>query len=122
MLQRLRLVPRRLGLPRLPLRRPSSEATGNDVWLFTGCVMDAWLRPTHVAAVKVITATGAGVALPGRGADCCGALHAHAGPHPPGPAPGRRVMAAMPGDAPDRRRLGRVRRGTEGLRPPARHG
>ena len=41
--QRLRLVPKRFGIPRLPLRRvPTVEATGSDVWLFTGCVMDAW--------------------------------------------------------------------------------
>ena len=40
--QRLRLVPRRLGLPGLPIRRvPRVESTGNDVWLFTGCVMDS---------------------------------------------------------------------------------
>jgi len=39
--QRLHLVPRRLGLSRLPVRRPAAlRATGADVWLFTGCVMD----------------------------------------------------------------------------------
>ena len=99
-LQRLRLVPRRLGLPPLPLRRPKLRATGNDVWLFTGCVMDAWLRPTHVATVKVITATGTGVALPGWGADCCGALHIHSGLTRQAQHLARRVMAAFPGDAP----------------------
>ena len=64
--QRLHLVPRRLGLPPLPLRRPRLRSSGDDVWLFTGCVMDAWLRPTHAATLKVIEATGAGVRLPGR--------------------------------------------------------
>src|SRR3954471_21762878 len=81
--QRLRLVPRRLGqrvgLPRLPLRRPKLASSGADAWLFTGCVMDAWQRPTHAAAQRVMEATGAGVALPGAGAACCGALHVHAG-------------------------------------------
>src|SRR5437879_1182114 len=87
--QRLGLLPGRLGLPRLPLRRPrlrSSGAVGpgggpgdTDAWLFTGCIMDAWMRPTHAAALRVMHATGAGVALPGSGAACCGALHVHAG-------------------------------------------
>jgi glycolate oxidase iron-sulfur subunit len=98
--QRLRLVPRRLGLPRLPLRERPLEATGTDVWLFTGCVMDAWQRDVHRAAVAVLTAVGAGVALPGRGGDCCGALHVHAGLVPAARTLAERVMASMPGDAP----------------------
>ncbi len=99
-LQRARLVPRRVGLPPLPLRRPRLQATGDDVWLFTGCVMDAWLRPTHVATMQVIAATGTRVALPGRGASCCGALHVHAGLIKPARRLARRTMAALPGDAP----------------------
>jgi glycolate oxidase iron-sulfur subunit len=98
--QRLHLVPRRLGLPPLPLRRPQLHSSGDDVWLFTGCVMDAWLRPTHAATIKVIEATGAGVRLPGRGADCCGALHTHAGLTRQARRLARRVMRAFPGDAP----------------------
>ena len=48
--QRLRLVPRPAGLARLPLRRGRRvRSTGDDVWLFTGCVMDAWMRDTHRA-------------------------------------------------------------------------
>src|SRR3954454_10716169 len=40
--QRLRLVPKRAGLARLPLRRGTAvSSTGADVWLMTGCVMDA---------------------------------------------------------------------------------
>ena len=93
--QRARLMPR-MGLPRLPVRRAPLRPTGDDVWLFTGCVMDAWQRPVHQAALDVLTAMGVGVALPGPGAACCGALHAHAGRpfdvHP--------VISAMPGDAP----------------------
>src|SRR5882757_8578314 len=61
--QRLRLVPRRLGLPRLPLRQRPLVATGTDVWLFTGCVMDAWQRDVHAATMAVLAAVGAGVAL-----------------------------------------------------------
>jgi len=98
--QRLHLVPRRLGLPPLPLRRSRLRSSGDDVWLFTGCVMDAWLRPTHAATLKVIEATGAGVRLPGGGADCCGALHTHAGLTRPARRLARRVMRAFPGDAP----------------------
>ena len=77
--QRLRLVPRRLGLPPLPLRARPLPATGTDAWLFTGCVMDAWMRPVHAAAVRVMTATGAGVRPTPDRAGCCGALAAHAG-------------------------------------------
>ena len=128
-LQRLHLVPARLGLPRLPLRRPrlrpgdtagpggrpigtagpggrpiGTAGVGGrppepDAWLFTGCVMDAWMRPTHAAALRVMHATGARVALPGPGGDCCGALHVHAGLRRQAEALARRVMASMPGDA-----------------------
>src|SRR5207245_10942220 len=72
--QRLGLVPRRLGLTRLPLRRRPLQETGSDVWLFTGCVMDAWQRPVHEAALAVLGAAGAGVALPRAGGDCRGRL------------------------------------------------
>ena len=98
--QRLLLVPRRLGLPRLPLRRPRLEASGNDVWLFTGCVMDAWMRDTHAAVKRVLEATRTGVALPGAGAACCGALHVHAGLRDDARRLAERTMRAMPGEAP----------------------
>jgi len=102
--QRARLVPpalaRRLSLPRLPLRQPPLVASGTDVYLFTGCVMDAWQRHVHAAAQGVIEATGAGVALPGVGGDCCGALHVHAGLTDEAKRLAVRVMSSMPGDAP----------------------
>ena len=62
--------------------------------------MDAWQRETHRAALRVMDAAGAHPALPGRGADCCGALHAHAGRVDEARRLARRVMASMPGDAP----------------------
>lgn len=99
--QRLRLVPtRRLGLPRLPLRRPRLRPSGDDVWLFTGCVMDAWLRHTHAAVQRVLEAAGAGVALSPPGAACCGALHLHAGLADDARRLAQRVVGSMPGDAP----------------------
>jgi len=98
--QRVHLVPKRLGLPRLPLREPPLAATGTDAWLFTGCVMDAWQRGVHRAAIAVLAAAGVGVALPGRGGDCCGALHVHAGLVPAAQSLAERVMASMPGGAP----------------------
>lgn len=98
--QRLGLVPRRFSLPRLPLRRRPLVASGADVWLFTGCVMDAWQRETHRAVQRVLEAAGAGVALPGAGGDCCGALHVHAGLVEDGERLGERALAAMPGPAP----------------------
>jgi glycolate oxidase iron-sulfur subunit len=102
--QRLRLIPpplaRRLSLPRLPLWQRPLQATGADVWLFTGCVMDAWQRDIHRAALAVLSACGVGVALPGPGAACCGALHVHAGLQQDAARLARRVMAAFPGPAP----------------------
>ena len=111
--QRLRLVPprlsRRLGLPpRLPIRRTrltataagSGGGTGTDVWLFTGCVMDAWMRDVHADVQRVVEAAGGRVALPGRGAACCGALSQHAGLATDARALAHRTMRALPGDAP----------------------
>jgi glycolate oxidase iron-sulfur subunit len=98
--QRVHLVPKRFGLPRLPLRRPSLEASGDDVVLFTGCVMDAWSRSTHLAGQTVLEAMGFGVAPSGDAAPCCGALHTHAGLVDQARDRARQVMAALPGDAP----------------------
>lgn len=103
--QRLRIVParlsRRLGLPvRLPVRRPALRPSGDDVWLFTGCVMDAWMRDVHADVQRVVEATGAGVALPGGGASCCGALAVHAGLAADARDLARRTIAELPGDAP----------------------
>jgi glycolate oxidase iron-sulfur subunit len=102
--QRAHLLPgpisRRFGLPRLPVRQPRLVPSGTDVWLFTGCVMDAWQRRVHASVKAVIEAAGAGVALPGPGAGCCGALHGHAGLTAPATRLARRVIDTMPGDAP----------------------
>ena len=99
--QRFRLVPKRFGIPRLDLRRAARvESTGNDVWLFTGCVMDAWQRDTHRNTAALIALAGAAHAVPGPGAGCCGALHAHAGLHVDAADLAERVIASMPGDAP----------------------
>lgn len=83
--QRLGLAPRRLGLPRLPLRttarRPSSialEPTKEPVILFSGCVMDAWYGDVHRATYEVLTSMGYSVTFSDP-ALCCGALHTHAG-------------------------------------------
>jgi glycolate oxidase iron-sulfur subunit len=100
--QRLGLVPRRLGLPRIPLRQTPLESSGHDVWLFTGCVMDAWQRHVHRATMRVIEATGAGVMVPdtGAGAGCCGALQEHAGLAGQAYHMAYRTVGAFPGSAP----------------------
>ena len=105
--QRARVLPRslsgRLGLPgRLPLRQPALRPSGDDVWLFTGCVMDGWERRVHASATRVVEATGVGVQFPRirRGAGCCGALAAHAGLVGDARRMAAAVMASMPGDAP----------------------
>jgi glycolate oxidase iron-sulfur subunit len=61
--QRLRVLPARLGIPVLragELARPLDIPVGGspDAWVFTGCVMDAWMRDTHRATAKVLGATG----------------------------------------------------------------
>jgi glycolate oxidase iron-sulfur subunit len=102
--QRARIVPgsisRRMALPRLPIRQAPLVGTGGDVWLFTGCVMDAWQRPVHAAGISILTSMGIGVALPGPEGGCCGALHVHAGLTDDAWRLARRVMSAFPGDAP----------------------
>ena len=99
--QRLHLVPQRLGLSKLPLRRPPAlKPTGADVWLFTGCVMDAWLRDVHHATAEVLAAVGVTYDIPGGGGACCGALHVHAGLGDQTRALALNVIESMPGDAP----------------------
>lgn len=94
--QRFVPLPSRLGLPRrLPLRRPPLEASGTDVHLFTGCVMDAWQRDVHAATKRVLEAAGFGVTPTGDVAPCCGALHAHAGLVGDTRALAQRMMAAL---------------------------
>jgi glycolate oxidase iron-sulfur subunit len=98
--QRARLVPTRLLPTRVPVRQDPLVATGEDVWLFTGCVMDAWQRDVHAAAVRVLATVGIGVALPDERAGCCGALHVHAGLRTEARGLATRTMAAFPGRAP----------------------
>jgi len=103
--QRLGLVPRRFGLPRLRARslarRPTFAAPAEaTAYLFTGCVMDAWQRDVHRAALRVMEATGARVAGPDRKGACCGALHEHAGRSREAHRLAARVIASMPGDQP----------------------
>ena len=99
--QRIRLVPKRMGLPKLPLRRGRTiQPTGDDAWLFTGCVMDAWQRDTHRNTAKVLNAVGVGCRQPGAGGACCGALHVHAGLIDEAKRLAQHVIESMPGDAP----------------------
>ena len=77
--QKAKLVPRRLGLGEIPAQSAPLPTTGDDVYLFTGCVMDAWQREIHRAGQRVVEATGVGVTPTSALAPCCGALHTHAG-------------------------------------------
>jgi glycolate oxidase iron-sulfur subunit len=78
--QRANLVPKRLGLPdAIETGLEPMAASGSDVYLFTGCIMDAWQRDVHHAGQRVLEAAGVGVTPTGDLAPCCGALHAHAG-------------------------------------------
>ncbi|HEY1739161.1 MAG TPA: (Fe-S)-binding protein, partial [Acidimicrobiia bacterium] len=102
-----RFVPQRFhsSLPALSSARlRDRDEVGSDptcdVWVFTGCVMDAWMADVHRATADVLRATGARVSRPRPGAACCGALHEHAGLASDAARHAERVMASMPGDAP----------------------
>ena len=102
----LHVIPRRLRSTAPNLRpfdvrvRSTIERGGRpDVWLFTGCVMDAWMGATHNAAAQAIRATGATVGRAERNV-CCGALALHAGEQDLARNHARRVVAAFPGAAP----------------------
>lgn len=78
--QRLKVLPDRLGIPdAIPLRQEPLPTTGSDVYLFTGCVMDAMQREVHRAGLEVLGAAGFGVTPTNDLAPCCGALQTHAG-------------------------------------------
>lgn len=97
--QRLRLVPRRAGMPQFPLRRGAAvRPTGDEVWVYIGCVMDATMRSTHRSLATVLDRLGITYAVSPGG--CCGALHAHAGLGDGARDLARRVIRSMPGDAP----------------------
>jgi glycolate oxidase iron-sulfur subunit len=97
--QRFHLVPGRFTVPRLPLRSPAPLTTDPDpdVYLFTGCVMDAWDRGTHRDALALMRSTGARVGLGGAGGSCCGALQLHAGRRADAAALAEGVVRAFPG-------------------------
>jgi len=78
--QRVKAVPKRFDPGMMvPLSGPPIEPSGNDVYLFTGCVMDAWQRDIHNSTKRVLEAAGLGVTPTGDSAPCCGALHSHGG-------------------------------------------
>ena len=93
--QRLRAVPRSVGLPRLPLHQAPLTPSGSDVHLFTGCVMDAFERDVHRDTMRVLAAAGFGAMPTGDRAPCCGALHAHAGLTGPARLLAQRAVIAL---------------------------
>jgi glycolate oxidase iron-sulfur subunit len=102
-LQRVRLAPRRLG--RLPVRlgprvRDSSTVGASpDVWILTGCVMDAWFRPVHRALTEILDRFDTTWSAPSPG-HCCGALHSHAGWRAEAIRRAEHTMSLFPGDRP----------------------
>ena len=101
--QRLHLIPKRAGLSTLPIRLgPPVVATSltPDVWLYTGCVMDAWQRSTHRSVAALIEAAGFSYGIPTRAGSCCGALHSHAGLSHEAQNLAKSVMTSMPGTNP----------------------
>lgn len=98
---KLKLVPKRLGLPdELPITQNPIRSSGDDVWFFTGCVMDAWQRDIHHAGVRVLEAAGFGVRPTNELAPCCGALQAHAGLAGQTRSLAEQMMANLAGEQP----------------------
>ena len=126
--QRLHLVPAAVR-PAAPVGRdrcarrssPTSFRDGApvDAYLFPGCVMDAWQRDVHRAALRVMRAAGAPRRTPRSRGDCCGALHTHGGRVGDGAEAGPAGHGVDAGRRAGRRRQRRLRRGDEGLRPAA---
>ncbi len=101
MAQRLRLLPSRLGVPAgLPVRDRPLTASGDDVLLYTGCVMNVWQRDVHRAAQRVLEAAGFGVTPTNSLGACCGALHTHAGLSGQARRLASTMIAELPGDTP----------------------
>ena len=99
--QRLHMVPKRFGLPaNLPFKNTPPTTSGNDVFLFTGCVMDVWQRDVHQAAQRVLEAAGFGVKPTSDSAPCCGALHTHGGQAATAKGRAQATIAALAGDQP----------------------
>ena len=120
--QRARVVPKRLPLPELPIRQDPLVATGDDAWLFTGCVADAWDRETHAATIRLLARAGIGVRPTGDAIPCCGALACPCRSCRSGRAAGRHGRPA-PGRRPaDHRGRGRVWRPAGRAGPPRRTG
>lgn len=98
---KLNLVPKALGLPaELQSSGRKLKASGTDVFLFTGCVMDAWQRDVHEAGQNVLEAAGFGVTPTNELAPCCGALQAHAGLARETRKLARKMMDNLGGDTP----------------------
>ena len=93
--QRLGVIPTSAGLPRLPIRQAPLTPSGSDVYLFTGCVMDALQRDVHRDTVRVLATAGFGAMPTGDRVPCCGALHAHAGLTDPARRLARRAIDAL---------------------------
>ena len=100
-LQLDRLLPARLRVARrvtvrgvfARLRPQSGDPT---VFLFRGCVMDAWFSSVHAATVRVLASSGLGVEVEPAPA-CCGAIHLHAGRLDQARALAREVIDAYAG-------------------------
>jgi glycolate oxidase iron-sulfur subunit len=100
--QTLHVIPKRLNVGRIPLRRRAltirTPTTENEsVVLYRGCVMDAWYRDVHHATVNVLSHLGYNVEFTGSDTPCCGALHQHAGLHDQADSLGVRSRQALTG-------------------------
>ncbi len=94
------LVPSRLAVPPLSSHAEPLVPSGDDVFLFTGCVMDAWQRDVHRSGQRVLEAAGFGVRPTGDQVGCCGALHGHAGLHERARTLATSVIERLGGDTP----------------------
>jgi glycolate oxidase iron-sulfur subunit len=82
------------------MRSAPLRTSGEDVYLVTGCIMDAWQRDVHRQTQSVLEAAGFGVRPTGDAVPCCGALQLHAGLRDRTRRLAERAMREMPGDRP----------------------
>lgn len=78
-------------------RYPAEEKKEGTVAFFTGCVMNSMLGSINRSSIRLLTAAGYDVVVPGRQI-CCGALANHAGLRDAAKEMARKNIAAFPAD------------------------
>lgn len=90
------LAPRLRNRPSLPGRSPAAGECRATVGVLTGCVQGEFFPEVNAATVRVLSAEGCDVEVPGR-QGCCGALSMHTGRKAEAAAFAKATIAAFDG-------------------------